>query len=186
MSLNVKANFPFFKNLKCAYTGNPVEVRMVSAKARPPVYFSPDAFDPGEFVPTSQQLFALLGFRDGVDGAASGTARLVCPYTGAEMTIEHVPGLGYHAIGGFRPSIPMSDPAAFAKAMLRRRGEAPADAPESARVQAVEREDTSPEEGPAQVSRDLALEHAESVLKDKLPVKTSVVVPGRKGRNQRT
>lgn len=181
MALNVKANFPFFKHLKCAYTGAPVTVRMASAKALPPVYFSSDAFDPGAFVPTSEELFAKLGVRDGVDGAATGMARLVCPYTGARMSIEHVPGIGYHAVGGFRPSAPMADPAKFAAAM-QTRGGVTASVPESARISASEREDTSPEDGPARVSRDLALEQAEALIKDKLPVRTSVVVQGRKKR----
>lgn len=129
MSLIVPASQSFLKTLKCAYTGEPVTVLAVSNGRSPVMFFSPDAYDPTAFHPASTELFSNLGRRNGVAGACGGGRELICPYTGASMTIEEVKGLGYRAVGGFSPSTPMADPVEFARAMLTRNGKVPSKAP---------------------------------------------------------
>ena len=129
MALNVPASQKFLKSLKCAYTGKTVEVRAISSGDRPPLYFSPDAFDPTDLHKSSESLFAALGTRDGVQGAARDGAEFVCPYTGAKMSVKPIPGFGHQAVGGFSPSTPVADPVAFARAMLMRGGVVPKSAP---------------------------------------------------------
>ena len=178
MALNIEPKIPYLRKLVCAYTGEPVTVRMVSDRGGAPLYFSPDAFDPGSWVKDSVELFKKLGMRDGVDGAARNGRQLVCPYTGAKMSVENHPSLGVRASGGFRPGKPVANPVDFARAMMSRGGKVPSGAPAArAAVGASRREDASEGVDAPRVSKDLALAEAESILKDKLPVKTSVTVP---------
>ena len=131
MSLNVSASQVYFKNLKCAYTGQPMSVKAISRGSAPAMFFSPDAFDPTFFRDTSQELFAMLGTRDGVRGAARNGGELVCPYTGNQMTINHAAGLGFQALGGFSPSTPVADPVAYARAVMSRKGKVSPKAPKA-------------------------------------------------------
>lgn len=178
MALNIVPKSPYLKRLTCAYTGKPAEVRMVSVGSGDPLYFSAEAFDPGAFVPKSEDLFRMLSFRDGVEGAARGGRELFCPYTGEKMTVQHVPGLGFRAVGGFRPSVPQKDPFKFAADMMTRDGITPSDAPKPARVAAAKVEDT--DEGPIEpiVSRDSAMEMAETIIKKSFTPKPGIVAPG--------
>ena len=185
MPINVTAKQPYLRKLVCAYTGKPIEVKMVSFGGRDPVYFSWDAYDPGAFVSSSAELFRALGTRNGVEGAARNGKELVCPYTGAPMTVERREGLGFRAVGGFRPSEPQTDPALYARCVMSRGGVVPPGAPTC-----VSRVSASRSDGPAEeaerpkVSLDSALVEAEGILKDVLPRKTMVTVPA-KGRSKK-
>lgn len=186
MSLNIEPKIPYLRKLVCAYTGKPAAVRMVSDRGAEPLFFSPDAFDPGSWVADSVELFRLLGTRDGIVGAARNGRELTCPYTGAKMTVERHPSLGVRASGGFRPGKPVQDPAAFARAMMSRNGKVPEGAPGSRpAMSAARREDTYEEVDAPTVSADAAMTEAENILKDKVAVKTSVTVPGAPGRKGR-
>jgi hypothetical protein len=181
MSLNVPATQAYFRNLRCAYTGKPVTVLAVSAGHTSPIYFSPDAFDPSEFYQKPEDLFAALSIRDGVVNAARHGKELVCPYTGAEMTINFVKGFGYQAIGGFCPSEPDTDPVIFARSMMMRGGKVPKDAPKHAPPpKARSLEVTEPAAPKPTLSDDVAAK-AENILRDLAPKKTTVPVRGMKG-----
>lgn len=185
MALNIVHKAPYLRKLKCAYTGKPAEIRMVSSGSSDPLYFSAEAFDPGSFVPKSADLFRLLSFRDGVEGAARGGRELFCPYTGEKMTVQHVPGLGFHAVGGFRPSAPQKDPFKLAADMMTRDGITPSDAPKPARVSVAKVEEAPEELPPPAVSMDSAMEMAEDIVKKSYTPKSGIVAPGgapRKGK----
>lgn len=174
MPLNEISPDRIFRGLKCAYTGKPVAVRVVAAGKGMPVYFSPDAFDPmTDSFPSSEALFAALSQRGGITGAASGGNELVCPYTGAHMTVVRTAG-GFSASGGFSPAKPMSDKVAFATAMLTRGGVAPDTAPKAARVSVADVVEA--EERPVfrTDADDFAKEHAEKALRDVVKRRTSV------------
>ena len=180
MSLNVPASQAYMKNLRCAYTGKPVSVLAISSGDRPVLYFSPDAFDPLGFLPTSEELFAALGVRGGIIGAARNGAELKCPYTGAEMAINFVKGFGYQAVGGFCPSDPDADPVAFARSMMMRDGKVPKSAPKHAPPpKARSLEVTEPAAPKPTLSEDAATK-AENMLRDLAPKKTTVPVRGLK------
>lgn len=180
MPLNEISPDRIFRGLKCAYTGKPVTVRVVAAGKSMPVYFSPDAFDPmTESFPSSEALFAALSQRGGVAGAASGGNELVCPYTGAKMTVVKTTA-GFSASGGFSPAKPLSDKVAFARAMRARGGVVPDDAPKPSVVTAtsvVEPEARPPIQAEAD---DFAKEHAETLLREHAKRAVSVRVQGRK------
>jgi hypothetical protein len=181
MSLNVPATQVYFRNLLCAYTGKPVSVLAISSGDRAPLYFSPDAFDPSFFVSTPEELFAALGTRDGVAGAARHGAELKCPYTGAEMTLNYVKGFGYQAVGGFRPSEPLSDPVAFARSMLMRNGKVPKSAPKHTPPPKARALEVAEPPAPKPRLSDEAAAKAENILRDLAPTKTTVTVQGMKG-----
>ena len=183
MSVNVVAKIPMLKRLSCAYTGVPAEVRVVSHRGAEPLYFSPTAFDPSEFQDSAEALFQKLSMRDGVQGAAAGGAELVCPYTGARMTVEDVPGFGVRAKGGFSPSQPVASPALFARLMMTRGGVVPEGAPEYVPVRVAARDLVDgPEErpDPSPVTEAAAREMAERLLHGR-DGKVTVPVQGRKG-----
>lgn len=180
MALNVPASQAFLKNLKCAYTGKPVTVQMVASEAQRALYFSPDAFDPSDFHETPEGLFAGLGTRDGVRGAARNGSELICPYTGETMTVVYSKGFGYRASGGFRPGALRQDPIDFARGMLMRNGVVPAGAPKHAPPPRITpRDETEPAEAKPSLSGGAA-EAADKVLRDLAPPKVSVTVRGRR------
>ena len=186
MSLNVTASQAFLKGLRDAYTGKLITVTAISAGDRSPLYFSSDAFDPANFLPTPEALFAALGTRGSIIGAARNGRELVCPYTGQGMSVEAVKGFGYRAIGGFSPSEPKADPVDFARACLMRDGKVPKKAPRhppavKARV-VIEIEPPSAKTGLS----DAAAIKAEGMLRDLAPRKLTVPVSGlrRDGRGK--
>lgn len=179
MPLNETAQNKCFQGLTCAYTGKPITVRVIAAGRDMPRYFSPDAFDPTDVQASSVKLMELAGTRNGIMGAMTGGNELICPYTGAKMSIVALNEGGYCLKGGFSPSSPMLDPVAFARAMRTRGGVPPADAPES-------RPDVSfPSAKPdirsydSSKSPDYALEYAENVLKPIIPKRVAVQVTRR-------
>lgn len=180
MALNVVATQKFLRKLRCAYTGQPVEVRMIAHGDKPPLYFSPDAYDPAaECAKTSEELFRRLGVRDGVAGAARDGAELVCPYTGRRMAVEADSRFGFRAVGGYSPSTPVSDCVEFARAMMTRGGVVPEDAPKPApapvRVALVEETEAPPETAGAPT--DVAMEFAEKMTKERAPRRPRITVP---------
>lgn len=102
---NTKSDDPRFRGLVDPYTGKPVTVTVVVGSKTGSIYFSPDAFSPGEVCPTSRELLEKAGTRDGVIGALTGADALRCPYTGKPMTLVHSDA-GFSLAGGFDPRIP--------------------------------------------------------------------------------
>jgi len=183
MSFVAPAKFSFLKHLKCAYTGKEVEVRMIVSPDGKQWYFAPDATDSLEIVPSSNELFDRLSWRGGVHGAAVGAAALVCPYTGNPLVPEQIKGVGFRALGGFSPSEPMDDPAAFARAMLMRGGVVPKNAPTPGPRNVSARPRTEPEirDGSADFdASDVAAETADRIVHAALPKKVRVTKPGGK------
>ena len=185
MPLNVPARQRCLRNLKCAYTGREIEVRMFEDPAGRAWFFSPDAYDPArDPSPDSVALFSALSCRDGIRGAARNGAELVCPYTGARMRPVH-DATGYYATGGFSPSTPVRGPEAFARLMLTRGGTVPADAPKipaapvSIAARPVEEVEV-PESG-----RDLTALADDVADRACAGGKTTVVNPGLPGRRRR-
>jgi hypothetical protein len=169
---------PYLQKLRCAYTGNPVKVHMTGTDAARQLYFVEGAYDPGVWHPDSKSIMKALGTRDGIMGLARNGAEFICPYTGVRMAIERKAGIVYRAVGGYRPTVPVTDPFLLARNMMTRGGKAPADAPKPAVVTATERVDNTPEDVSGfKVSDDEALAAAEYIVKDDLPLKTMITVP---------
>lgn len=186
MSLDVVAKQKYLRGLKCAYTGREITVRMIGAGSAC-LYFSEDAFDPGDWHATAAALLTALGTRGGVVGALRDGKELVCPYTGAKLSLRKDPVFGYRVEGGFRPSVPVTDPFLFARMMMSRNGVAPKNAPKPARVSLNEAAEPEEEVDRAEVSTDAAMQAAEDILKPSMPVRPTITVPGgapRKGKGK--
>lgn len=182
MAINVTMKDKYLQDLKCAYTGAKVSVRMTGLTGKPPVYFVEGAFDPGEPVKEARLLLKLLGTRNGIEGMAREGAELVCPYTGETMRIERSPQ-GYYVTGGYRPQLPVHDPYLLTRNMLMRDGKVPANAPKATMVTAEARVDRTPDiEIKPVATLDQAMQEAEEILvkEGTLKAKTSVVVAGGK------
>jgi len=183
MAINAIMKDKYLRELKCAYTGKTVQVRMTGIEGGKPLYFVEGAFDPGDWIKTSKELMKAIGTRDGIEGAVRDGAEFNCPYTGARMSIERHPDLGYRTLHGFRPSIPVGDPFLVARNMMTRDGVAPKNAPKPAVVSAAKIVDTTPDIDIKPVAtKDQAMQEAEDLLKDSplLKAKTSVTVSGGK------
>lgn len=177
MPINAEMKEPYLRKLKCAYTGAAVTVRMSGTKAAARLFFVTGAVDPGEWRKSAEELMVILGTREGVVGAARDGAELLCPYTGKKMAIERSKEFGFRAIGGYRPTQPVTDPFKLAADMMTRGGVTPKNAPKPARVTAARIEDVTPDAERTQVATDdEALQEAENILKNGMPVKTSVTV----------
>lgn len=177
MSLDVVAKQKFLRGLKCAYTGREIAVRMIGTGSAC-LYFSEDAFDPGDWHATPAALLTALGTRDGIVNAAREGAELVCPYTGEKMTLRHDPVFGYGVTGGYRPSRPVTDPFLFARMMMTRKGVAPKNAPKPVRVSLTEAAEPEEDVDRAEISTDAAMQAAENILKPSMPVRPTITVPG--------
>lgn len=182
MPITAELTYPYLKKLRCAYTGKPVKVMMTGTKTAEQMYFVEGSADPGDWYPTSEALMKMLGTRDGIEGAARDGKELICPYNGKRMSIERKPGFGFRATNGYRPSVPVKDPFLLAANMMTRNGVTPANAPKPARVAVEKIEDRTPDaERKIVATEDEALQAAEDILKDDLPAKTVVTVPGKIG-----
>jgi hypothetical protein len=180
MAINAIMKDTYLKNLKCAYTGASVQVRMTGLTGKNPIYFVEGAFDPGECVKDAVTLLRLLGTREGVMGIAREGKELVCPYTGEVMRLEKT-AMGYHAVGGYRPQLPVHDPFLLARQMMTRDGVVPPNAPKESLITADERVDRTPDIDIKPVATmDQAREEAEKILvaDGTLKAKVSVTVPG--------
>lgn len=175
MPINEVATQKMFKGLVCPFTGKPVTVRVIAVEGRPPLFFSPDAFDPSEPVPESETLLALVGTRNGIAGSLSAERALFCPYTGKPYSITK--GVdGYYMRGGFSPRMPVEGASEFAWRMRMRDGIGPSDKPERAKVTF-----TPPEADPVRQytpsPKAFSLEHAENALKGSVGGRIAVTVP---------
>ena len=96
--------------LVCAYTGRPLTV-MVSSSPRTGWRWFAVPLDPpspaarGTYYRTVADLMVAVGTRNGVPGCLTGEAALVCPYTGARLSIAHS-ARGFYAEGGWSPFTP--------------------------------------------------------------------------------
>lgn len=184
-SINEVATQKVFQGLTCAYTGKPVTVRVVASSMTRPLFFSPDAFDPSLPLPTLKELLEKASSRNGVAGSVSGENILVCAYTGKKLKILH-DAAGFSLVGGFRPSCPSPDPAAFAHNMRSRGGVNAAPSPEPAPRITFLKEKPVVTSGSA-TPKDSSLTYAENALKGVLPGKTVVgvtVEAPRRGRRK--
>lgn len=120
MSLNAQATNRYFNGLKCPYTGKPITVRVVAHGRRPPMYFSPDAYDPSLMNMSSADLLLKASMRNGVIGVVQGD-KLSCPYTGEKLTLVRL-GEGFMLTGGFSPASLHADAAEFGRMLLTRNG----------------------------------------------------------------
>lgn len=125
MSINIVVDDTVFKGLRDPYTDQPITVRVVAGRSGPPLFFSPDAFDPTVPETSPVDLFKKLSTRRGVIGVAREDAALICPYTGEVLTVRSTEtGLAY-VEGGFSPSTPVPNRMDFARAIWMRGGEIP-------------------------------------------------------------
>ena len=120
MYLNTVATNRFFHGLTCPYTGKKITVRVVANGRRKPMYFSPDAFDPSMVHDSADALLRTAGSRNGVAGVIQGD-KLVCPYTGAKLTLVRRSD-GFALDGGFSPSSLHADAAEFGRMLWTRDG----------------------------------------------------------------
>ena len=178
MSLNEVANQKVFKGLTDPYTGKPVTVRVVAGGRDMPLFFSPDAYDPSNPVPTVKELLAAAGTRNGVSGAASDGKELICPYTGAHMSISSGPE-GACLKGGFRPSRPVTGAANFNYLMRMRGGESEIPKPDAEPVVAFTAPYVDVPPASSGEPKDFSKEYAEKILAPMIPKRTVVTVPRR-------
>lgn len=135
MALNVPARNKCLKNLTCAYTGKPIEVRMIEDSCGELWYFSPDAYDPSvDESPNSVELFSRLAQREGIRSSAVGSAVLRCAYTGEALVPTRTSEGTAVAVGGFAPSNPVCGAEEFARRMMMRGGVIPPHAPKVPRA----------------------------------------------------
>jgi hypothetical protein len=190
MSLNAVATNQCFRGLLCAYTGEPITVRVIAHGGAMPRYFSPDAFDPSVPDPDMASLLRKTGTRNGVIGAMPEGAERVCPYTGAPMALRNSE-LGFSLSGGFRPSNPVTDPYLLARSLLMRGGVLPAGAEAligigrvtvSARepVETRAAEPTSPSDDAMAAVESLAVSAASRPLQVSVPASVPGGVPTRR------
>lgn len=113
-----------FLGLTCAFTGNPLDVRLTVSPQTGVLYYAVGT-DIGpystRFYPSAPALMEALSMRDGIAGTRIGEALLSCPYTGAKLRIETRQGL-YHAVGGWNPYLPQPGPQAFEHLVKMRNG----------------------------------------------------------------
>lgn len=189
MSLNIEPKIPYLKNLRCAYTDAPAGVRMVAHKTASALYFCAAAFDPAfAFCKTTAELVGRLRQRRGIENAVTAEEALICPYTGAVMSLKLKPGFGYVAVGGYSPSTPVADPVALARDMLRRGGVVPESAPApgtaAPRISAAVIEPKETAE-PGAVDFDTAAAAAEDILAKGYKAKPGIVVPANKVKRRK-
>lgn len=119
---------PIFEGLKCAYTGQPLVVR-VSVSARLGALYFADGPSMGPYSRHTfkglPELLKALSQRKGIEGAANLDESMKCPYTGAGITIEKNREGAFWARGMFDPFIPFQGTAEEFAAMVR--GKPPAD-----------------------------------------------------------
>lgn len=168
-----------FKSLRCPYTGNPLEVRMLVVPGQPPRFHAPGAYSPAERYPTPEDAYRMWNRVDGVEGLKTGRP-ITCAYTGAVLAaVRDREGCGFS--GAFDPRMFWTREEFLRKATMRD-GKGPA-ASADARIEASapgmeplkplkpRRFDTDP--------TDEALHIAESVLakhRDILPKQASTTV----------
>jgi len=184
--MTVKCSADRFRGIVNPYTGEPVEVKMLVRERGTPLFFAPDTYSTADFFPTAAQALDMWDRVDGVGGMKPRTS-LKCAYTGEDLRVEEVPGVGFHLVGGFNPKALASDEEFLYLATMRD-GKAARPKPAPCRVEAPPEEFThTPGEGDEELEpTDEARKVAEAVVmqhKDALGLKkrTSVSASG-KGR----
>lgn len=99
--VDVVCTAPEFKALRCPYTGDPLEVRMLVVPGSPPRFHAPDAYSPAIPRPTPDEAYRLWNRVDGVEGLKSGKP-VTCAYTGKVLSATSGPD-GHAFAGGFDP-----------------------------------------------------------------------------------
>lgn len=182
--VDVVCTAPEFKALRCPYTGDPLEVRMLVVPGSPPRFHAPDAYSPAIPRPTPDEAYRLWNRVDGVEGLKSDTP-VVCAYTGVPLSPAHCPD-GYFFNGGFDPRM-FHSREGFLRLASSRGGVSPRSGADS-RVEAVP-PDMTPEK-PRKTDTDPtdeALHIAEKVLekhRDDLPPQASTTVSMSTGRRR--
>lgn len=116
MSIKVKAENPCFAGLTNKYTGEPIEVLLVSAAGSNQVYFmAPGTPTPARWHTSLDKLYALATSRNGLVGATSPEkGAMICPYSGKQMSLEHDVQMGFRLVGGWDPAMPLPSASEFA------------------------------------------------------------------------
>lgn len=173
-----------FKDLRCPYTGEPLEVRMLIVPGQPPRFHAPSAYSPAEPCSSPEEAYRRWNRVDGVEGLKSDTP-VVCAYTGAPLSPAHCPD-GYFFNGGFDPRM-FHSREDFLRLASSRGGVSSWSGTDS-RVEAVP-PDMTPEK-PREIDTDPtdeALHIAEKVLekhRDDLPPQASTTVSMSMGRRR--
>lgn len=183
--VDVLCSAPEFRALRCAYTGEPLEVYMLVRPGSQPLYHAPRAYSPSVPFPTAEQAYRAWNRVDGVEGVKTGTP-IVCAYTGKVLAAAKTSD-GHFFRGGFDPRMFHSRDD-FLRLATSRGGESAR--PSGGRVEAVRggsrpsRARPSAPSGPS----DEAVDIAASVLqrhRDDLPAQASstvsMSVPGGRG-----
>lgn len=127
LTVNEIADNACLKGLVNAYTGKPVEVRIVYLGGKM-FFLSTETYSPAHWVNTLEELVEHASSRNGVIGAADDNNTFVCPYTGVRMSpVKDVPG--FRMTGGWDPALPVSSAAEFAYRCRMRGGVADLKAP---------------------------------------------------------
>ena len=186
--MTVKCSADRFRGIVNPYTGEPVEVKMVVRAQGAPLFFAPDTYSTSDFFPTAQQAIDMWDRVDGVGGMKPRTA-MKCAYTGEDLHVEEVPGVGFHLVGGFNPKALVADEELLYRLTMRD-GKATRPAPKApARVApAAERAEHAPGEGDEALEpTDEAREVAEKVVmahKDSLGLKSEKTVVSMSGKGK--
>jgi hypothetical protein len=177
MSLNAVATNSFFKGLKCPYTGKPITVKVVAHGNNPPMYFSPDAYDPTMPHRSIDELLTKVSTRDGVINSKRGGKERRCAYTGHEMALTATGNL-FSFLGGFSPATLHKDPYEYAKKLHTRDGKLTADPKlfEHIKVDIASREPAEEMTKPSDMPSDTAMASVEHIAASKFK-RITVAVP---------
>lgn len=127
LTVNEIADNTCLKGLVNAYTGKPIEVRIVYLRGKM-FFLSTETYSPAHWVDTMEELVEQASARNGVIGAADDNNTFVCPYTGSRMSVvKDVPG--FKMTGGWDPALPVDSAAEFAYRCRMRGGVADPRAP---------------------------------------------------------
>lgn len=92
-----------FKSLRCPYTGEPLEVRMLIFPGQPPKFHAPDAYSPSQPFPTAETAYRKWNRENGIEGVKTGLP-ITCAYTG-KMLAAASDREGCYFTGGFDPRL---------------------------------------------------------------------------------
>ena len=98
MIVNVKAEK--FRNIRNPYTGETMEVKMVTGDGVP-LFFAPGQYSTAKHFATAREAIDAWDRTDGVTGLKARDS-LRCAYTGEPLTVEE-DSAGFYLAGGFDP-----------------------------------------------------------------------------------
>lgn len=176
--IDVKCNAYEFRDLKCPYTGAPLEVYMLVTPGRAPLFHVPNPpYTVAQPYATAEEAYDKWNRINNIGGLKTGKP-ITCAYTGAFLSICKC-DQGYYYTGGYDPRM-FYDRATFLKKITARDGVSPYDEVEETRVEAVppdttpifKREyDTDPTDEALHIAADALQKH-----KDILPKQASTTV----------